>query len=101
MLKHKPAVSHNDAVLRRLKSRRAFAAEYLRAAFEDTEAPRVLMIALRRIVEARGGVSKFAKAAGLSPVSLRRDLSRSSDPRYLTFLAVTKAVGLQLTVQAA
>ena len=100
-MKHKPAISHDDSVRRRLKTNRTFAAEYLRTAFEDIEEPRVLMTALRRIVEARGGIIEIAKRAGISPESLRRDLSRSSDPRYLTFLAVAKSVGLKLTVQAA
>src|SRR5579872_7422365 len=35
-----------------------FAAEYLRAAREDTDEPGVLLIALRRVAEARGGIAK-------------------------------------------
>jgi DNA-binding phage protein len=42
-----------------------FAAEYLRAALEDEDEPRVLLVALRRVAEARGGIAKVAKAAGV------------------------------------
>jgi DNA-binding phage protein len=40
-----------------------FVAEYLRATQEDDD---VLLIGLRRLAEARGGIAKVAKARGLS-----------------------------------
>lgn len=42
-----------------------FAEECLRAALEDAEEPTVLLIRLRRIAEARRGIAKVAKAAGI------------------------------------
>ena len=76
-----------------------FAAEYLRAALEDADEPRVLLIALRRIAEARAGIAKVAKAAGIERESLYRAFSAHGNPRRSTL--VTKAVGLKLTVEAA
>ena len=77
-----------------------FAVEYLKAALDDADEPKVLLVALRRIAEARGGIAKIAKAAGIERESLYRALSPRGNPRLSTLVAVTKAVGLKLTVEA-
>ena len=77
----------------------AFAAEYLKAAMEDEEEPRVLQIALRHIAAARGGVSKVAVAAGVPRETLNRALMSRGATRLSTLQAVTKAVGMKLTVE--
>jgi probable addiction module antidote protein len=100
-MKRKASISHDEATARELRSNPKFAAEYLRAALEDDDEPRVLLIALRRIAEARGGIAKVAKAAGIERESLYRVLSLRGNPRLSTLVAVTKAVGLKLTVEAA
>jgi len=97
----KTSVSHEDAIVRELRKNPEFAAEYLRAALEEEDEPRVLLIALRRIAEARGGLAKVARAAGIQRESLYRALSTRGNPRLSTLVAVTKAVGLKLTVEAA
>jgi probable addiction module antidote protein len=61
----------------------------------------VLLIALRRIAEARGGIAKVAKTAGIERESLYRGLLVRGNPRLSTLVAVIKAVGLKLTVEAA
>jgi hypothetical protein len=53
-MKHKASTSHDEAMVRELRENPDFAAEYLRAALEDAEEPRVLLVALRRVAEARG-----------------------------------------------
>lgn len=58
------------------------------------------MIALRHLAQARG-IAKVAKAAGIERESLYRALSRRGNPRLSTLVAVTKAIGLRLTVEAA
>jgi probable addiction module antidote protein len=100
-MKRKASISHEEAVVRELRENPEFAAEYLRAALEDDDEPSVLLIALRRIAEARGGIAKVAKAAGVERESLYRALSAHGNPRLSTLVAVTKAVGLKLTVEAA
>lgn len=100
-MKDKTSVSHDDVMRKKLKQNARFAAEYLKAALEDTEEPRVLLLALRRITEARGGFAKVARAAGIERESLHRALSARGNPRLSTLVAVTKAVGLKLTVEAA
>ena len=98
-MKHKASISHEEEMIRELRQNPEFAAEYLRAALEDEDEPGVLLIALRRVAESRGGIAKVAKAAGVQRESLYRALSAHGNPRLSTLVAVTKALGLKLTVQ--
>jgi probable addiction module antidote protein len=98
-MKDKTSVSHDEMMVEKLRKNRAFAAEYLKAAMEETEEPKVLLLALRQIAEARGGIAKVAKRAGIERESLYRALSPRGNPRLSTLLAVTKAMGLTLTVE--
>jgi DNA-binding phage protein len=63
-MKGKASVSHDDAMVRRLRKNPKFAAEYLKAASEDEDERRVLLIALRHLAQAQG-IAKVAKAAGI------------------------------------
>jgi probable addiction module antidote protein len=101
VMNEKTSVSHDEAMVKKLRKSRAFAAEYLKAAIEDTDEPRVLLVALRQVAEARGGIAKVAKAAGIERESLYRALSPRGNPRFSTLVAVTKAMGLTLTVETA
>jgi probable addiction module antidote protein len=99
-MKRKASISHDEVVVAELRESPEFAAEYLRAALEDDDEPGVLLVALRRVAEARGGIAKVAKAAGIERESLYRALSVRGNPRLSTLVAVAKAVGLRLTVEA-
>jgi probable addiction module antidote protein len=99
-MKHKTSVSHEESLIRELRADPELAAEYLRAALEDTDNPRVLLIALRHLAEARG-IAKIAKAAGIERESLYRALSAKGNPRLSTLVPVMKAMGLKLSVEAA
>jgi putative addiction module killer protein/probable addiction module antidote protein len=97
-MKRKASVSHDESIIRRLRKNPDFAAEYLKAALEDEDEPRVLLIALRHLAQAQG-IAKVAKAAGIERESLYRALSEHGNPRLSTLVAVTKAIGLRLTVE--
>jgi probable addiction module antidote protein len=99
-MKRKASISHDKALVQELRDDPEFAAEYLRAAIEDSDEPKVLLLALRQVAEARG-MSKVAKAAGVERESLYRALSQSGNPRLSTIVAVARAIGLKLTVEAA
>jgi probable addiction module antidote protein len=99
-MKRKASVSRDEAIVRRIRKDPSFAAEYLKSALEDSDEPRVLLIALRHLALAQG-VAKVAKAAGIERESLYRALSVRGNPRLSTLVAVTKAIGLKLTVEAA
>ena len=99
-MKRKASVSHDEVMIRRIRKDPQFAAEYLKAALEDTNEPRVLLLALRHVAQARG-IASVAKAAGVERESLYRALSAKGNPRLSTLHAVAKAVGLKLTLEAA
>ena len=103
-MKRKASVSHDEAIIRRLRKDSEFAVEYMRAALEEgdeeQEGAQVLLIALRQLAQAQG-IAKVAKAAGIERESLYRALSARGNPRLSTLFAVTKAIGLRLTVEAA
>jgi probable addiction module antidote protein len=99
-MKTKTSISHDQAMIRRIRKDPDFAAEYLKAALEDADEPRVLLMALRHVAQARG-IARIAKAAGIERESLYRALSARGNPRLSTLYAVAKAVGLRLTVEAA
>ena len=56
-------------------------------ALEDDDEPSVLLIALRRIAEARGGIAKVAKAAGIEREACSRALSARGKSRLSTLVA--------------
>ncbi|HXX45775.1 MAG TPA: addiction module antidote protein [Candidatus Acidoferrales bacterium] len=98
-MRRKASISHDEAMIKHLRKDPEFAAEYLKAALEEDE-PGVLLIALRHLAQAQG-IAKVAKAAGIQRESLYRALSRQGNPRLSTLVAITKAIGLKLTVEAA
>jgi len=99
-MKAKASISHDAAMSRQLRENPDFAAEYLKAAMEDEAEPRALLIALRRIAEARG-LASVAKTAGIERESLYRALSPRGNPRFSTLVAVARAMGLKLTFESA
>jgi probable addiction module antidote protein len=100
-MKDKTSVSHEEVMVKKLRKRPQFAVEYLKAAMEATDDPEVLLVALRHVAKAHGGLAKVAKAAGLERESLYQALSENGNPRLSTLLGIMKAVGLRLTVEMA
>jgi probable addiction module antidote protein len=98
-MKRKASIAHDKAIVDELRRDPEFAAEYLKSALEDSDEPQVLLVVLRHVAEAQGGIAKIAKAAGVKRESLYRALSARGNPRLSTLTAVMKAVGLKLTVE--
>ncbi|MGA3211000.1 MAG: addiction module antidote protein [Terriglobales bacterium] len=98
-MKRKTSISNDEAIVKELRDDPDFAAEYLKAAIEDSDEPTVLLMALRHVAEAQGGLAKIARRAGIERESLYRALSARGNPRLTTLFAVTKAMGLALTVE--
>lgn len=99
-MKRKASISHDDALVCRLRKDPAFAAEYLKATLEDGDDPRTLLLALRHVAQAQG-IARVAKAAGIERESLYRALSTRGNPRLSTLFAVARAVGFKVTFEAA
>jgi len=74
-----------------------FAAEFLNAASEDDD-PKTYLTALRKVVEARGGMASVADRTNLSRETLYRTLSSRGNPTIKTLHAVLKATGLRFAV---
>jgi probable addiction module antidote protein len=73
-MKRKASVSYDEAIIRQLWKDPDFAAEYLKAALEDEDELRVLVIALHHLAQAQG-IAKVANAAGIERENLYRALS--------------------------
>lgn len=95
----KATVRHDDFMRERLADAE-FAAGYLQAALDDGHRA-VMLLALRRIVEARGGMAKLAQVTGLTREALYRTLSAAGNPRLSSLSAIVEATGLRLTVAPA
>ena len=91
-------VKHDDWLFKQLEDAE-FAAEYLNAANEDDD-PKTYLTALRKVVEARGGMASIAEKAHLSRETLYRTLSTRGNPTIRTLSAVLKATGLRFEVTA-
>ena len=72
-------------------------AEYLNAAIEEMdEDPRMLLIALRNVAEAMGGVSELARRTDLNRPGLSRVLSGQNTPKIDTFFKIIEACGVRV-----
>ena len=91
-------VKHDDWLFKQLQDA-DFAAEYLTAASEDDD-PKTYLTALRKVVEARGGMAAIAEKTHLSRETLYRTLSTRGNPTIKTLSAVLKATGLRFGVLA-
>ena len=89
-------IKHDDWLLEQLTDAE-FAAEFLNAANEDDD-PKTYLAALRKVVEARGGMALVAEKAHLSRETLNRTLSARGNPTIKTLNAVLKATGLKFGV---
>jgi probable addiction module antidote protein len=58
-----------------------------------------LLIALRQMTKAFGGVSAIAEKANLNPTQLYRTLSEEGNPSLSSMVAILKSMGLRLAVQ--
>ena len=94
------SVSHRKQVIERLRARPKLAAAYVQAAIEAGDQG-ALLLALRTVAEARGGMTMIAEKAGLKRESVSRALSASGNPRLSSLNAILSATGLQIAVKQA
>jgi probable addiction module antidote protein len=90
--------SHDEAMAELLLEDPAFATEYLNSVLEDGEQPD-LLVALRQMTKAFGGVPAIAERAQLNPTQLYRTLSAEGNLELRSLSAILKAMGLRLAVQ--
>jgi probable addiction module antidote protein len=96
--KIEPSRSHEDATIESFRKDPKFAAEYLNAILEDGD-QKELMVALRYIATAFGGVPKLAEQTALNATTLYRTLSPKGNPELKSLRALLKAMGMRLSVE--
>jgi probable addiction module antidote protein len=92
-----PSVSYDDWLAQRLKNP-AEAAAYLEAVIAEGDQSAV-MLALRQVAQARGGVAAIAKKAKLTREATYKMLSKSGNPELRSLNALLGAAGLRLAVK--
>lgn len=99
---HKPAAVDRDKLMvEELRADPDYADLYLKTALEEINEPGGLggfLIALRRVLEARGGIAEAANKTGLARQSIYRALSEKGNPTITTLAQLAAVAGLQLTL---
>lgn len=90
--------SHEAATIDSFRKDPEFAVEYLNAVLAEADQDE-LMVALRRVSKAFGGVAKLARNAELNATTLYRTLSRNGNPELRSLTALLRALGMQLAVR--
>ncbi|WP_232832657.1 addiction module antidote protein [Photorhabdus sp. CRCIA-P01] len=93
------SVNHDTAMIAELRADPDYAEIYLQTALEDIYEEggvSAFLTALRRVVEARGGIGEIAKKSGLSRQQLYKTLSESGNPTLSTLTEITRAAGVRL-----
>jgi probable addiction module antidote protein len=91
--------SHDDAMAEMYRDDPAFALEVLNSILEEGDQGE-LMVTLRQMAKAFGGVQTVAEQAQLNPTQLYRTLSPDGNPALSNFSAILKAMGMRLSVQS-
>ncbi|MFA5520664.1 MAG: addiction module antidote protein [Castellaniella sp.] len=89
--------SHDDAMAEAFRKNPDYAVELLNSILEDGDQGE-LLIALRQMAKAFGGVSKVAEQAELNNTHLYRALSAKGNPGIRSLSAILKTMGLRLAV---
>ena len=90
--------SNDDAMAETFQADPTYAAEFLNAILEDGDQAE-LLIALRQMSKAFGGVSGVAETASLNHTQLYRTLSKDGNPALSSLSAILKAMGFRLAVK--
>ena len=90
--------AHDDAMAEVFRDDPAYAVELLNSILADGDQAE-LLIALRQMAKAFGGVRGMAKKAGLNPNQLYRMLSAEGNPEFRNLSTVLRVMGLRLAVQ--
>jgi probable addiction module antidote protein len=89
---------HDDAMAEVFRKDPAYMVELLNSVLEEGD-PGELLIALRQMSKAFGGVRGVAKQANLNPNQLYRTLSENGNPELKSLAAILRVMGLRLAVQ--
>lgn len=94
---HEPSLSYEDWLVERLKNA-SEAAAYIEAAIDQGDQG-ALMLALRHVALAQGGIATIARRAKVTREAAYRMLSASGNPELRSLSAILAAAGLKLSVK--
>ncbi|MFM9967300.1 MAG: DNA-binding protein [Burkholderiales bacterium] len=94
-----PSVRHGDWLIEQLKSPK-FAAAYLEEALNEGDQG-ALMLALRHVAQAQGGVAAVAKRSSLSREATYRMLSKTGNPELRSLKALLAGAGMRISIKPA
>ena len=93
--------SHDDAMAELYSKDPDFARQVINTILQDENGDQgELLIVLRHMTKAFGGVQAVAEQAKLNPTQLYRTLSSDGNPALSSFSAILKVMGMRLSVQA-
>lgn len=90
--------AHDEAMAEMFQNDPGYAVQLLNSILEDGDQSE-LLITLRQMTKAFGGVQTVAEAAHLSATQLYRTLSPDGNPVLSSLSAILKAMGMRLAVQ--
>ena len=92
-----PSLPYEGWLIEQLKNP-AEAAAYLEAVIEDGDQA-AIMLALRQVAQAQGGIAGIARKAKLTREATYKMLSKSGNPELRSLTAVLEATGLRISVR--
>jgi probable addiction module antidote protein len=90
--------SHDDAMVELFRDDPAAAAATLNAILADGDQGE-LLVTLRQMAKAVGGVAAVAKASELNATQLYRTLSKRGNPELRSLTALLRTMGFRLAVE--
>ena len=90
--------THDDAMAEVYQSDPAYALEQLNSVLADGDQAELLVV-LRQLAKAFGGVQAIAEKAHLNPTQIYRTLSADGNPALSSFRAILDAMGMRLAVE--
>ena len=92
--------AHDDAMAELYRKDPEFARQVINSILEDENGDQgELLIVLRQMAKAFGGVPAVAEQAKLNPTQLYRTLSPNGNPALSSLSAILRAMGMRLSVQ--
>ena len=91
--------AHDEAMAEMFRDDSGYAIQLLNSILEEGDQSE-LLITLRQMTKAFGGVQAVAETAHLSTTQLYRTLSPEGNPVLSNLSAILKAMGLRLAVQS-
>ena len=89
---------HDEAMAELFRDDPEFAAHYLDEILREGDQAD-LLVALRQLAQAFGGLGAVAKQAEVNPTLIYRTLSEGGNPSLNTMVAILKSMNLRLSLQ--